>query len=116
MAVTFAVTNLRRSLDGGAYRSHRGTITATGTTSDDGDTAAASLFGLSLLDDLQLTSPFVDSTSNPELSYQGRFNRASGKIVLFGTNAVPGAAVADPQITDGTTVTGYSAEFVAIGR
>lgn len=115
MAVTWAVSGLERTVDGNV-RVHRGLLTATGTTSDDGDAIAASALALSVLSDLVITSPFVDSTSNPELAYQARYNPASGKIVFFGTNAIPGAAVADPQITDGTTVTNYSARFVAYGR
>ena len=115
MAVTGAVSGLTRAV-AGSKRVHRGLITATGTTTDDGDAITAAALGLTVIEDLVITSPFVDSTSNPVLAYQARYNPASGKIVFFATNATPGAAVADPQITDGSTVTNYSARFQATGR
>lgn len=114
MAATFAITDLTRSVHGN-QRYHTGTITATGTTSDDGDAITPAALGLTVIVDLVL-EPFVDNTANPELAFAARWNKASGKIVFYATNAIPGAAVADPQITDGTTVTGYSARFRALGR
>lgn len=115
MAITWAVTNLDRNVEG-AKRAHYGLLTATGTTSDDGDAVSASSFGLSVLTDLIFESNFLDSTSNPENAFSGSFNPASGKVVLHTAHGTPGGAVPLLQVTDGTTVTGYSARVKAIGR
>jgi hypothetical protein len=110
MAVTFAVTNLTRDVT--SKRLHRGTITATGTTTAGGDAIAASALGLSVIDNLDLANPSYNGT----LAFQARYNRGTGKIQFFGTNATPGAAVADPEITAGTSVSTYAVEFEAVGR
>lgn len=119
MAITFAVTQLVRNVPG-ALREHTGLITATGTNTADGDTLTAAALGLSNITDLTLTTPAVDSTASPAAAYQARFipnaGGASGKITFWGTNAAPGAAVADPEVTAGTTLTGYSFRFRALGR
>lgn len=114
MAITFAITDLLRDV-GGSKRRHAGTITCTGTTTDDGDTIAASALGLSVIDDLQCM-PFLDSTSNPENAFIGTFNKNSGKIVFHTAHGTPGGAVPLLQVTDGTSLTGYFARFEAIGR
>lgn len=119
MALTFAVTGLTRNVIG-AEREHRGLITATGTNTPDGDSITAAALGLELLYDLQPSTPAVDSTSSPAAAYQVRFipaaDQLSGKLTFWGTNAAPGAAVADPEVTAGTTLTGYSFRFRALGR
>lgn len=113
MAATYAVTNFTRDIT--AKRIHRGTLTATGTyTGPGGDTVTAALFGLAVITDLRL-EPFASATP---LVFQARYsktNDTSGVIKLFGTNAAPGAAVADPEVTGGTAVTGFTCAFEAIG-
>lgn len=111
MAVTFAVTGLTRNV-AGAKREHSGVITATGTTTDNGDAVTPALFGLSVIDSLLFDSA-VDSTSNPENAAAAKYIPALGTVVFFG-----GAAAGSPQaaLTDGATVTGYSARFTAVGR
>jgi hypothetical protein len=119
MALTFALSGLRRNVAGDT-REHVGLLTLTGTNTADGDTITAASLGLELIYDLQPSTPAVDSTSSPALGYQVRFipaaNQLSGKVTFWGTNAVPGAAVADPEVTAGTTLTNYSFRFRAIGR
>lgn len=110
MAVTFAVTNLTRNVEG-AKRVHRGTITATGTNTAGGDAAAATVFALTSLESLDL-GPFYNGT----LVFQTKYIPSTGKIIFLGTNAAPGAAVADPEVTAGTSVSSYAAEFTAVGR
>lgn len=111
MAVTFAVTNLQKVV-AGSKRAHLGTLTATGTTTDNGDAIAPGIFGLSIIDTLEI-GPMVDSASNPENAAAAQYIPSTGKIVFFG-----GAAAGSPQaaLTDGATVTGYAATFEAIGR
>jgi hypothetical protein len=114
MAVTFAVTDFRRG-NTGDTRQNTGLLTMTGTTSDDGDALSAAAVGLSVIDSLELET-FLDSTSNPENAFIGTYNKTSGKIVLHTAHGTPGGAVPLLQVTDGTTVTGYSARFCAVGR
>lgn len=114
MAVTWTVSDLDKGVQGNK-RVNTGTITASGTTSDDGDAAAASLFGMSVLEDLQL-SPFLDSTSNPENAFVGTWNKNSGKIVLHTAHGTPGDTVPLIQAAAAATVTGYFARFRAVGR
>lgn len=110
MAITFAVTQLVRDVTA-SKRVHRGKITATGTNTAGGDAAAASLFGLSVLDQLNLTP-----ADNGTLQFSPKWVKSTGKIKFFGTNAVPGAAVGDPEVTAGTTLSTYEMEFEAVGR
>lgn len=114
MALTFALSNLTRdSL--GQQRLHHGTLTLTGTNSDDGDALAAEAIGLAKINQLILT-PAIGSTSNPENALLPKWNPSSGKIVFYTAHGTPGGAVPLLQVTDGTTLTGYVLEFIAIGR
>jgi hypothetical protein len=111
MAVTFAVTGLNRDITG-SKRIHYGVITATGTTTDNGDAVTPALFGLSTIERLDF-DPFLDSAANPENAAQGKYIPSTGKIVFFG-GAASGAVQA--ALTDGATVTNYAANFIAVGR
>lgn len=110
MAVTFAVTGLKRDVTS-SKRIHRGVITATGTTVDNGDALSPATLGLHSLEQVDF-EPFSDSDANPENSASARYIASTGKVVFYG-----GAAAGSPQaaLTDGATVTGYSANFVAYG-
>jgi hypothetical protein len=118
MAVTFTVSNLRKGV-AGDRRLFTGTITASGTTTDNGDAITAAAFGLHTLASLNF-HPFVDSTSNPENASQAAYiptspgpgGSTAGVIVFFG-----GAAAGSPNaaLTDGATVTNYAAQFEAWG-
>lgn len=110
MAITFAVTNLKRSV-AGDKRVHFGTLTATGTNSAGGDAVTPASMGLSVIDSLEL-SP----SDNGTLVFEAKYIKSSGKIKFFATNATPGAAVADPEVTAGTSLSTYAMDFVASGR
>lgn len=110
MAVTFAVTNLKRDITG-SKRLHRGTLTPTGTTTAAGDAISAATLGLHAIENLASVTP----ASNGTLAFQVLYVPSTGKIKFFGTNATPGAAVADPEVTAGTTVTSYAFDFIAYG-
>jgi hypothetical protein len=114
VAATFAITDFKRGSQGDV-RQNTGLITVTGTTSDDGDAITAAQVGLSVIDSLQLEN-FLDSTSNPENSFIGTYNKASGKIVFHTAHGTPGGAVPLLQVTDGTSLTGYAGRFTAVGR
>jgi hypothetical protein len=110
MAVTFTVSSLEKH-NAGDRRLHTGTLTASGTTTDNGDAVTPALFGLHTITSLNL-HPAVDSTSNPENASGLAYIPSTGKIVFFG-----GAAAGSPwaALTDGATVTNYAAQFEAYG-
>jgi len=115
---TFSVSLLRKGV-AGDRRLHTGTITASGTTTDNGDAITAAAFGLHTLASLNF-HPFVDSTSNPENAATAAYiptspgpgGSTAGVIVFFGGAA---AGSAQAALTDGATVTNYSAQFEAYG-
>lgn len=113
MALTFTVSNLVRNVVGNK-RMNTGTITTSGTTTDNGDALSASSLGLAVVDSC-LLYPGIDSTSNPENSFVGVYIPSTGKVVLFTAHGTPGPTVPLIAVTDGTTVA-YIFEFVAIGR
>lgn len=113
MAVTFAASNLKKNVMGNK-RAHTARLTATGTTSDDGDALSARTLAMANLENVVL-QPAIDSTTNPENVFGVRYNPTSGKIVFFTAHGTPGGAVAGIQVTDGTTVTNYVIEATAIG-
>ena len=113
MAVTWTVSDLVKGVSG-ARRHATGTITASGTTSDDGDALAPSAIGLSYIEELVL-QPSADSASNPENSFVPRWEKSTGKIAFY-SQASAGATTPLAQITDGTTVTNYVIRFSAFGK
>jgi len=116
MALTFAVTNLKKSVIGDR-RLHRATLTTSGTTSDNGDSISASALGLAKIESAQVTQS-VDSVSNPENSFVSNFipvdGGATGLITLC-SQATAGATTPLGVITDATTVTNYVIQIDAIG-
>jgi hypothetical protein len=114
MALTFTISGLDKSVMGNK-RVHSGTITLSGTNSDDGDAITAAQLALGFLEDLQLAT-FLDSTSNPENALIGTWNKNSGKIVFHTAHGTPGGTIPLLQVTDGTTLTNYFARFEATGR
>ena len=90
---------------------HRGTLTATGTVTAAGDAIAPSALGLPSIENLDLTP-----ADNGTLVFEAKWVRSSGKIKFFATNATPGAAVADPEVTAGTSVSTYAMDFEAVGK
>lgn len=114
MAATFAVSDLTREVMG-SLRMHVGTITASGTTSDDGDAIAASALGLSEVLALSL-APALDDLSNPENALLPAWNPSSEKIVFYTAHGTPGGTVPLLQLDASTSVANYKMRFVAIGR
>ena len=122
MAVTWAVSNLSRSLDAGNSRIHRGTLTATGTYTAGGDTVAASLFGLSVLSQLNLGN-INDAGGNPVTlgAVPVKVSDSSWKIaidcnVVGAVNVGTVAAGKTVALSAAETVTGFKCLFEAIGR
>lgn len=114
MAVTFALSDLTRDVSA-SKRRHMGTLTLTGTTSDDGDTLSPGTIALKYIDELLLEAA-IDDTSNPENAFYPRWNKTSGKIVLYTAHGTPGGTVPLLQADAGVTVTNYKVRFEAIGR
>lgn len=110
MAITFAVTALLRDVTA-SKRRHTGVITATGTNTAGGDAVTPALFGLSVIDNLKLTP-----ADNGTLVFTPKWIKSTGKVKFFATNAAPGAAVADPEVTAGTSLSTYAMDFEATGR
>jgi hypothetical protein len=118
MAVTFAVTNRGHNVVGN-QRNVTGTLTATGTTTDNGDAITPAAFGLILLSSLEL-EPAIDSASNPEAVFGARYiagaNQAVGGVIVFYTaDTTPGDAVPLTVITDATSVSTFAFNFSAYG-
>jgi hypothetical protein len=111
MAVTFTASNLLRDVS--AKSIVMGTLTCSGTTTDNGDLLSPSTIGLGEI--LQLIpSNTLDSTSNPEGSFVVVWNKVDGKISFF-SQAVAGATTPLAAITDGTSIT-HSFQFIAFGK
>jgi hypothetical protein len=118
MAITYAVSDLSRNVVG-SQRLHSALLTITGTNTADGDAITAAAMGLELFFDVD-TDEAADSTTSPTAVFQTKAivatNKLSALITFWGTNAAPGAAVADPEVTAGTTLTGSSFRIRAWGR
>lgn len=114
MALTFTVSDLVRQNIGSA-RLHTGTITCSGTNSDDGDAITAAALGLNTIVQLSL-EPALDSTSNPENAFLPVWRSAAGKVVFYTAHGTPGGAVPLLQVTDATTLTDYAMRFSAVGN
>lgn len=103
----------------GNKRLHTALVTIAGTTTDNGDSITAAALGLHTVENLVMTSPAVDNVTTVATAYAGRFipvaGNLTGRLVFFGTNAAPGAAVADPEITAGTSLANYSFNCLAYG-
>jgi hypothetical protein len=93
MAVTFAVTGRKYSVFGDRRRVI-GTLTATGTTTDNGDAITPAAFGLHTLETLELVGRFIPNASSV----------VGGVIVFITADGTTGDAVPLTVITDGTDV------------
>jgi hypothetical protein len=121
MAVTYAVSNLQRNVEG-SKRSHRGRLTATGTYTAGGDAITPAQLGLSTIEHLVLNT-YSDAQANPSslTAIPVRVSDLSWKIALASNvvGAVNTATIAAGKslpLTAGETVTGYIVDFEAIGR
>jgi len=57
--------------------------------------------------------PAVSSTPT---TFQVAYNTTSSKLVAYGQNATPGPAVAQPQVTANTDLSGFTARCTFIGQ
>lgn len=109
MALTFAASSTTRTVAGNK-RVVRGILTPTGTNTAGGDAISAATLGLHTLEHLGL-----DLASDGTTAFKARYVKSSGKIKFFGVDAIPGAAVDDPEVTAGTTLTDFAMNFEAVG-
>src|SRR5260221_13671417 len=102
MAVAIVASNIRKE-NQGSNRVHTGTLTSGSgdTYLTSGFTVTAAQLGLHSIRSLQITA-WQNATP---LVFQGRVviadtknGSSSATVFLYGTNATPGAAVADPQV------------------
>lgn len=122
MAVTYAVSSLTRNVEG-AKRVHRGTITATGTYTSGGDAVTPALFGLSTIENLDLTV-FNDGSATVPVHIQAIPVRTSdiSWLITFADNVVGAvntgtiAAGKSVTLTAAETITGYKSQFCVVGR
>lgn len=113
MATTYAITALARDTTG-SKRRHSGVATGTGTYAATDNITAAAL-GLHTIEGFQASCANEATPLAFEVRPVVAANKQSVVIRLFGTNATPGAAVPDPQVTAGTATTGYFFDFEATG-
>lgn len=64
---------------------------------------------------IEAAIPLGPSVNSTPLAFTTQYNHATNKLVAYGTNATPGAAVGDPQVTAGTDLSGYSVRYLFIG-
>jgi hypothetical protein len=121
MAVTWAVTNLKREVTG-SKRVHRGTLTATGTYTAGGDAVSASALGLSTIEHLDLTT-LNDAAGSPLtlVAVPVKVSESSWKVavacnVVGAVNTATIAAGKTVALGAGETLTGYKTDFEAVGR
>jgi hypothetical protein len=114
MAVTYALTNQKLSVMGN-NRYISGTLTATGTYTTGGDAVTAATLGMHTISDFDITTA-INSTPTQFVARPSYTPPTTSVLIqYYGTNAVPGAAVADPQLTSATSITGYAFQFTALG-
>ena len=53
----------------------------------------------------------LSSATNGTLKYDTSFDYTNSKLKVWGVNAVPGAAVGDPELTAGTDLNTYSVRY-----
>jgi hypothetical protein len=88
-------------------------VTMSGSYATGGDTCPATLLGL----DLELNIVDVCGRAyNGTLAFDAHYNHATNKMMLFGTNATPGAAVGDPEVPSTTNVAAYVVRVRAVGK
>jgi hypothetical protein len=90
-----------------------GVLTMSSSYATGGDTALPALFGLDL--ELNIVE-LPNDVTNGTLSFRAVWDNVNNKIKLFGNNATPGAAVADPEVTNATNVAAYTGIVRAVGK
>lgn len=118
MAVTYAVSDLKREVTG-SRRMHLGKLTADGsaTYSTAGDAVSASLLGLSVIEGLIVTVLRNSATTGEFVARSNRVSDSSWKIQVFGAvDATPAANEVSPELAAATSVANFELDFVAYGR
>lgn len=55
-----------------------------------------------------IAAKILGPATNGTLAFPVMYNHATNKLLAFGTNATPGAAVGDPAVTGNTDLSGYT--------
>lgn len=76
-----------------------------------GKTITPSAVGLHKIEEVE----FLSMPTNGTLQYAAAFDYTNTKLKVFGTNATPGAAVGDPELTAGTDLNTYSCRMKFVG-
>lgn len=79
-----------------------------------GDTLTAAQLGLST--ELDSVDVLGGRIWNGTLSFAAFYDHTNNKLVAHGTNATPGAAVGDPDVTATTNLSGYTGRVRAVGK
>lgn len=72
-----------------------------------GKTITPAAVGLHKIEEAVVVVPPTNGT----LQYAASFDHANNKLKVWGTNATPGAAVGDPELTAGTDLNTYTARI-----
>lgn len=113
MAVTYAFTlDTRGDQRVGRQRVKTGVLTATGTYTTGGDAIAASLFGLSALDSLQINSATTGNTGQVE-ALVSRYNATTGELQHYWTGGAIGSEL--DEITAADDIGNFSLHVTARG-
>lgn len=75
-----------------------------------GESLTPSMVGLR-----QVTSCEAGQAYNGTLTFQVLYDIANQKLIAFGQNATPGAAVGQPKVTGNTDLSGYTVRLVFKG-
>ena len=57
----------------------------------------------------------VTAVSSTPTKFDAAYDYTNSKLLAYGTNATPGAAVADVQVTNGTDLSTFTVRLVALG-
>lgn len=113
MAVTFTLTKASPNADytDANKRVRVRDVALSGTYTAAGDSLTASAFGLKNIDTFEPQGLLNNGT----LAFQCGYDYTNKKLKVYGTNATPGPAVGDPDLTAGTSLTGYSVRVRVVG-
>jgi hypothetical protein len=79
-----------------------------------GETLTPSAFGLKEIWCVEPMGPALSTAAST--TFQVGFNYSTGKLMAFGQNATPGAAVAQPQVTANTNLSTFVVRLRVEGR
>lgn len=108
-----AVTITRQTVFGD-MRCTYGTFTMSSSYAAGGDTFTPQQFGMNSLQHIEIAGGQA-ITATPT-AFDVVPNIALTKMIALGTNATPGAAVAEVEVTAATNLSGFTAAFMAWGN